>query len=533
MKIKSSAISLLLTGAIGLSLTGCGSKTPENITDYGGTTAVSETTEETTVTDMEPGNIDTSDISVHDFFGDTVSVDLEMNVNETNLSLHCKKALPLIEHLNVYEISKTRSDIQDEESFVNKIFDGDVTKLTSMDFGSATKYISLMHKYRRIHQILTNEGRGAYIIKPDSGEQFIWEDTDTYSIHLYEGTYDHYTFGLILAYDYVYGFTYIDFEPVDIDEYFPDRHYTTMMVEQSGTPYTDPIENRCELNKEQVYEEANAFLRDRIGLEDYENVITNDSEMYDRIFDDLEMLGTGAVHYDDCLSALTFSDSDYISTYHHYSTQYFGFDILRDQPDQAAEYMESHKSADEMDAVFKVTGFEETDLGTNTTTDGYAVYLGSQFTFDSEANYDPDFAYGINGLYLSDRYENTGIIKMTSNGIFGAELKLTGSVVNVTKNVQLLEFDKIVKSLEAELDENFPASFNGTINLEKIILDYVQVNSPENPDLITVVPTWRFKLKGYANDSSIVYVNDYLINAIDGSVLENPRDEMLANAYGQ
>ena len=41
------------------------------------------------------------------------------------------------------------------------------------------------------------------------------------------------------------------------------------------------------------------------------------------------------------------------------------------------------------------------------------------------------------------------------------------------------------------------------------------------------------QLKGYANDSSIVYVNDYLINAIDGSVLENPRDEMLANAYGQ
>ena len=77
--------------------------------------------------------------------------------------------------------------------------------------------------------------------------------------------------------------------------------------------------------------------------------------MYDRIFDDLEMLGAGAVHYDDCLSALTFSDSDYISTYHHYSTQYFGFDILRDQPDQAAEYMESHKSADEMDAAYRNT----------------------------------------------------------------------------------------------------------------------------------------------------------------------------------
>ena len=523
-RLISKAIPLILIGAMSVSMTGCGKQEPKEITDYAGIEISSDTEEAAPVSSIGDSEIGISGKSLHEMFGENLVFECEQNVGDMQLSAKVNKPLPDVDYLDVYELGKTRKELEDEKAFANGFFDDGATELPILEFKSDTENMALIHKYKRLLEILTQEKQGTYIVTPDTELRFGWEDNDFYSIHMYKGLFNGVDYGLILACDYVNFYTYIYFEPLDIDEYFPGENYSTMMLEEAQTPYTEPIENRCTLDQDAVCAAASEFLRDRVGLDDTENVIEIDNWEYSSSMEDIYNF-LGEEMYFDTLTALTFSDSDYISTMHNYHTRFRGYDILRNQPDQLSDQIEESDETYYINNILKVTSMPDCDFGTNVTTDGYAVFLGSQFKVDPDARFKPMEAY-INdpaGLVSSDKYNNTGIIKVTSKGIYGADLRLTGSITDKTEAVGLLDFEKVKESFIESL-ETAPAGHAYKVIVNDVVIDYAEQKSSENPDTLTLVPVWRFKLSSYFNDGSEIYTPDILINALDGSLVSDGSD---------
>ncbi len=522
LEIKERIISLLLIGGIVSSLTGCGTKDLEDVNDYGTIPITTESEETVPVENINEVSRDTTSMTLHEIYGNPIEFKTELNVNGTEIKANISKELPEgLDYLNVYDIKRSRDWWADDKSFADGFFDGGAEKVMSFDYTSETKYMSLMHKYKDLVNMLEHNPHDGSIIKPDADMHIAWVDNDSYSIHLYEGTYNGTSYGLILAQSKDDGLSYIFFEPLDIDEYFPGEKYTSLMLEESKTPYTEPIENKCTLDEDALFSTAKDFLSERVGLSDEELKLTLDFEPYSNVFDNYYYMTGSAVTYHDTVTALSFSDSDYISTLHNYNTQYRGMEILRDQVDQLEEYNQTHDSKYPSEGFFKVTSFPETDLGTNITTDGYAVYLKSQFRVE-EPNDD--------NMFITKKYENTGIIKITSKGIYGMDLMLTGQIENVTERIEVLDIDNLKKSFTDSL-ENEPSltAFVKTATVTDMMIDYHKMVDSEDPDHIIMLPVWRFNLSGTAQDNSGIYCNDILINAMDGSVIED--EEELLNGY--
>ncbi len=514
---KNKLISLLLIGTISTSLTGCGNKETEDITDYGTLPEATESVVSLPVENLSEVSRNTTSMSLQEIYGDPINFQLDLKSSGTDIKANISKPLPEgVDHLNVYDLKNSRDWWADEESYADGFFDGEAKKVVSFDIESETKYISLMHKYRDIVNIMENNPHDVFLIKPDTDMQFAWVDNENYSIHLYEGSYNGTAYGLILAHNVNDGMSYISFNPLDIDEYFPDGNYSTLMLEEAQTPYTEPIENKCPLDEDALFSTAKDFLSERVGLSDVENQLTLDYEPYANIFDNYYYLKGYLVKYHDTITALSFSDSDYVSTMHYYNTAYRGIEILRDQPDQFAEFLQTHDIKYISDGFGKVTSYSDTDLGTNITTDGYAVYLKSQFTVD-EPNDD--------NIFVTKKYENTGIIKITSKGIYGVDLMLTGQIENVTERVDLLDIDNLKESLVSYLD-NYPSRIEhmSGATITDMLIDYTKMEDANDPNHIIMVPIWRFVVSSIYQDGSIIYSSDILINAMDGSILEEEEE---------
>ena len=119
-------------------------------------------------------------------------------------------------------------------------------------------------------------------IKASTAETYKWVDNDEYSIHMYEGNYNNKRFGLILAYDYFLCTRYVFFEPISIEEYFPDCNYKTLNLSYAPELMEDTknLENKCEYSNEEVKEIASDFLRETLDFGQEDLCFTDEGFLY-------------------------------------------------------------------------------------------------------------------------------------------------------------------------------------------------------------------------------------------------------------
>ena len=248
------------------------------------------------------------------------------------------------------------------------------------------------------------------------------------------------------------------------------------LLEQAEAPYMEPLENKCTMDKDELFDTASEFLSERVGLSEEENRLTLDFDPYLSEFDDYYFYAAFTTVEHNDLTALSFSDSDFISTLHHCKFDFRGIDILRDQPDQLKEYTETHDEIHPSNNFYKARSLVEYDKGANITTDGYAVFLRSQFQVDDTSD---------DRLYKKLRYENSGIIKITSRGIYGVDLKLTGQIKGVTENIDLLELDELKEPFKNGFeDQSYLNNFTKEVHVDNMLIDYQKVNIYQGENLI-------------------------------------------------
>jgi hypothetical protein len=101
------------------------------------------------------------------------------------------------------------------------------------------------------------------------------------------------------------------------------------------------------------------------------------------------------------------------------------------------------------------------------------------------------------------------------------DLTLTEVIKDIKEDVQLLPFDKITESLEAELPEKFDKN-KMELNAKGVTLDFLYLSyAPYSDDPTTndfsYIPCWTFQMYPDGNGSNGAEI---IVNAMDGSIVE-------------
>lgn len=535
MKKKRIASALIAT-TICLSVCGCGEK-KDDFAEYGNIEAGESagiSSEEVTNPEQDAriadnpeknGDSDTTEEqeNISDVNGkDTPATMKEITWKDTGYSVkgvdlcpNIEKSSVIIDEPKIYE-GHMATDFKDsEEKIVNSIFGGTGEKLESIAYKDATSYITFLYKYRFLTlKFQDNSGfseddykdvyrENGLPINSSFQDTYKWIDNDKYSIHMYEGTYENTRFGLLLAYDYLTNTRYIFFEPIAIDEYLPGCQYKTMNI-SSGYDALGNVtetENNCKYSSDEVKHMA-AEILDSFEIENAEEDLSNDYSMYSMAAWPLaswnvaamvggKIVGSFTGDSEEAMCSLIFSDADCytMATNDGKVTPSAGYVRLAEQ------YYDLPESTDFDRYVESNTG-RKTE-GINYTTDGYAVFLNSEF-------YDLSFY-------------NAGVVKVTSKGIYGVDIVQSVVVDSITDNLELMDFEDIKDSLVKELDKNLDMSKLDDpekLNIPMAYYSMGQIESEDkNDENCTFVPCWIFLVSGSDKSAEV------RINAIDGTLV--------------
>ncbi|SEP54788.1 hypothetical protein SAMN02910369_00044 [Lachnospiraceae bacterium NE2001] len=528
-------LSITLSAIMCFGVTSCG-KNETVVDDYaaGSNTAAST---ESTGTEGDAKEIKQgTEGSLRDLFGKSVSWEEEFTIDGVRFTADVDTSIPDKEGMNVYYAEGIDDGKADEDAIVKNLFGDTAEKIEELKYTNETDYIPLLYKYRELidehERFEVNQDSETYtyiepsysIINGATGETYKWVDDKNYYIHMYEGEYDGKRFGLILAFDYISNKRTIFMEPISIKEYFPDKDYKTLLVTSDSNYVGEPLdmENACGMNVDEINEEAEDFIDKTLKLKG-KLTINKDSSLYSALsFNYLVYAGSVSYYYMDSdmsfdkgSSVLMFSDADYISTLksHEEHGDNVAYSILADQKDLYKEYTDAHP--DKNTEIFEFvmsdsTSYKENVVDPNFDTDGYAVFVGSD-VFTGNDIY--------NGVSVYS--PNTGIIKYTSKGFYGMDLTLTEVIKDVKEDVQLLPFEKITESLQAELPERFDKN-KMELNSKGVYLDILNLTyTPDSDDPtsneFSYIPCWTFDMYPDGNGSNGAEV---IVNAMDGSIVD-------------
>ena len=503
-----------LSFVFALSLAGCGKK--EVVVDE---YAKGAETKQSTSTDAQYSKGDGK--TLQEKFGKWAKWKDSFAIQGVQTDVNTSIPIPDAEYLNVYKKKTLVMDKAFEDRIVKALFGDTAEKLDEIKYTNDTDYITFLYKYREIyHQIqgdIYNYFNDAQSYRSIMGsidssfeDVYKWVDEDKkYYIHMYEGKYEGTRYGLLIAYDYTKETGCVFFDPISIKDVFPDSDYRTILYEGNGDTLekTQDIKNECSLSKEEVTEKAESFLRDKIGIDDIDNNIAENSDLYHM------MSGLGTTKYvdDNSMTRLVFTDADYYNAMMNVHMQSArGVGRLAAQDDLLADEMEKHNN-DYYDALFANTTLGSSD--TTFTRNGYAVYLT-----------DPSVTLINRGDTLIFSGGNTGMIKVTDKGILGADLILYNVTEEVVENVELLDFDKIQESLKGALEEKLDMKKLGDpkkLSITGTALMYEQCEQEDENGQISMIPVWTFTVNTdhiKSGPDGIEGVVSISINAMDGSV---------------
>ena len=522
-----SIIAGFLATAICISLCGCGEK-QEDFAGYGNIEAGESAGSSSEAVadqsqDSEATEDSTNEIIVVNQAGDTGTLK-NIEWNDTGLKVQGIDITPSIinsttvymDNPKIYE-GRMATDFKDsEESIVNAVFGGTGKKLESISYKDATSYITFLYKYRLLtlqfkenidfteKDFKENSREHGTAINSTFQDTYKWIDNDKYSIHMYEGTYNNCKFGLLLAYNYETKTRYIFFDPIAIDEYFPGCQYKTMNISSGydsvGT--VQEVDNNCEYTTDEVRGMAAEILKS-FGIDDAASDLSNNYSMFSMATWPLGCWATAGIYsgkpmgtftgdVEEIMCNLTFSDADCYTTatndgktvpsagYSRIAEQYYDLPEGTDFD----EYLNNH--------------LNQTTEGINYTTDGYALFLNSAFS-------DID-------LY------NSGVVKITSRGIYGVDLVQHVQIDSVTDNVVLMDFEEIKKCTIRELDKNLDMEKMKnpkSLSIPEVNLSIGKVeNEGADKGSCTFVPCWDIMVCGPDMTAKIS------INAIDGTMAD-------------
>ena len=524
--IYKKVLSSVLAAGLIISLAACGEKNEEAVLEYGGKKieASSSSDADNNISISEEDR--SSGQSLQEFYGKAVKWNEVLNVQNKEVVFDAYSEVPDLPSLNVYEIDNILDDTEgEEEAFVKNLFDSDVEKLDKIQYTNETDFIPHMYKLRK----MMNETEGGYmadfsVIDSSYDRVFEWTDDSDYYVHMYKGKYQGMNYGLILAYDRGFGRKTIFFFPVSIKDYYPDQEFKTLMMEGTedvlGNAYE--AENLSNLSEDDVKAEARDFLEDKIRLSGMDSKLTNNFDNYANMVSDMTLRIDYGTKNKDCMSHLSFSDGDYLSTYSNALVMgnYRHNILLAEQKDLAKEYQADHKGEgyddDNIWAAYQVANSDRVE-DVNIVRDGYAVYLEDPFTI----NYEPEYISVSEGgeNYMIEigptTNGNNGCIMVTSKGVLGVDLDISCKIVDVTEDVGLLSFEKIKEALKNELEEiNLSWLGNAdTYTIRKMLLTYHKVVDTDNENIAYMVPAWDFYT--FANERC----STIMVNALDGSLI--------------
>lgn len=467
-------------------------------------------------------------------FGNKVTWKEEFSIDDIRFKADVSYSIPDSAGMNVYYANRINDGKSEEKEIVDSLFGDSAKKIEELKYTNQTDYISLIYKYRSLIEthdqyqkiILGEEYSWSEnnVIDGPFDETYKWLDDNDLYIHMYEGMYDGKKFGLILAYDDSSKLRTIFLEPISIKEYFPDEDYKTLLVSGSNNMVGQPLDlkNDCSMNVDEVKKNAKDFLEKTIKL-DINYDVTDNPAMYQMLNMNGLLLYASSSYYflsDTRYSVgdamLMFSDVDYISTYksNFERGDIVEYKLLTEQRDLYKEYMEAHPDKTNLNNLEYVlstsTSYNEGVQEANVTNDGYAVFLANDI-------------FSEHGVYVGDgKYsQNRGIIKYTSNGFYGADLTLAENITDVTENVELLDFDKIIESVKSELptkfDKNKMIINSKGVYITGMELSYTPYSDDENSSEYTYIPTWSFTQFPDGNGTGGA---EFSINAIDGSLMD-------------
>ena len=491
-------------------ITGCGNRKEVVVSDYGSTeinSAASYSANDYYVADDEDSKV-VFDIDWQDSF--------EANDISYNLNCFYHKENDL-NSLNRYLVKRISDSGDMDEGIVSSLFGNTGRRVLSISNDKKAEYVPFLYKFKSLKSILDKTPRNTEyddfecfvnydsVITPGTTETCKWEDNDKYYIHIYEGKYQNMRFGLILAYDKIEQTRYIYFHPINIDEYYPEKSIKTVMlrnsVDENGYPC---IGNECTFSYSDVQDQINVFLSERLGINEAESGL---GVKYDVCSERLRPfigytgnLNTGSIT--ESISQVVFSDSDYVHSIIEYSptfnrngiemknTDQFprSVELLAEQDDRMKESLEKRNPfLNSLWDPYKYLDWNEAEEGNvSYTYDGYALYLNPGFM----NSYDITDEYG----YLSKDYidvapVNSGVVEVTSKGIFGADIV---QMIKVEKEspAHILKTDCVKDILINSLKSQ---EFKKIVNAgSEVLVSGTNLINYYNEKASIYAPTWDF-----------------------------------------
>ena len=481
----------LLLVMLSMFLTACGSK-DVTVDDYGdGNSTSGEDGADKENDSLNEGK------SFQELYGEKVDFAETFTVGNTSVEAVSHANIPENVYPAVYNSKVLDDGKADEEKIVNELFGDSAKKLNEFSYNNSADYVTFIEKYNDIktsHEYALGLYDSEYYYgdvtdESDPKDQvYKWVDDPDIYIHMYEGKFNGIRYGLILAYDYTRSQRIIFFDPISIKDYYPDSDFNAFIVEFSKDTNGNEKElsNACNLTEEEAEEKVTDFLKQKLLLSDgVINLSSSGSGGYEMLqgFD----AGVANRFYfigdDSVSSVITFVDGDMKGN------------------------VVAHREPVE---TYKTLQYSDKSGSTDFYVDGYAIFLNSAFPI----NMDGIFGMGISAA-------NYGMIKVTQKGLYGLDITLYSETLDVTENVNVLEFDKIKESFKQQLNEkldkekmNIPRNSN-KMHVYTLGFLYYPYFKDENVKEFSYIPTWMYNLGVLSGHGAVVYQN-----AIDGQIID-------------
>ena len=480
-----------LTLSVMLCLTACGSKT-ETVTDYGGISAggteVNGSSEDTgqnkggsgTGSERREGTDEPSSIGTGEEGGGT-----ETGTSTTFGKLPPEEGVdgaPIYEdtftlgthpvdvrimytrhdtdRLHVYRVSRIKEDMVREEEVVKNLFGDTAVPVKGTIGGTEEEEDDCVVQCRRFSNGDQSDVKGGLVTKQKIGPVPAWGDEEDRFWHTYDGEMDGIPYRLFIAYRKAEMVKYISFWPKNPGDLTGDPEMTSLMS-YAGNIYFD-----------EGYDES------------YKQMLRQPNQS---VKSDEEICSMAEKFTEEKLHARMPREDLFIST-----TQFYDME-------------------GESDEEQKVQLLFSTPLyGENMITPPRGVVDG----YEVQCNWTHSSSLAI--FSSDDTGNNTGHLYVTDRGVVGGNLVISYELQEeLSENVEILPFDKVIAALKVQVQENFDESkINGTrLGFDSAVLSFQPVESPDKPGEATFVPTWGF-FAGSNGGVGVVY-----LNAMDGSLI--------------
>ncbi|MCR5700853.1 MAG: hypothetical protein K6G76_01765 [Lachnospiraceae bacterium] len=471
--------------------TACG-RTNDIVTDYGYQTGNEGKSSDDSSTnegmDVSGGQtVSAKGKTVREMVGcDTLEFEDGMDINGFPIYMDIKSAVVDVPSLDVYQAHRVSDGKKEEDEIVKKLFGDTAVKLDKISTDTTNERNGIPNITGAYYDVI-------YELDFDEEDEFQdvemkWRDADKGYLHLYQGKYEGNDFVLLYGYSDVSKTRTIMFAPTSLGDFISNPEYDGVFIynaeenKNAETIFLENDENRLSYSPDELVSEASSFLRDKLGVNVYNGMISADNTY----------VGTGFGGKQE----LVFVNSE------KYSNIWDEHTVKMDD-----EY--SEQGAEGFDIGERDI---ENEIANTGLFDGYELFFPNKFS----------------GVSCVDEFDEDGLridnnnIFITSKGIMSVRLSQRIEVTDIVEDVQILDGDKIKESFKAVLlDAVDKMELDGMkqLTFDNMKLRYYPVQNPSDEDEYTYIPVWEFStkwdIKNRGDKRFYVY-----INAIDGSLVD-------------